>query len=109
MEVYFFIITKLNLWKFLRYFDYFITLVILANTVLLILQDYSYRIDSNEQDTQQAQILQTINDQSELVFSLIFVFEFILKIIGMGFVFEKGCYLRDGWNTLDFLVVISRY
>ncbi|GIL88323.1 hypothetical protein Vretifemale_16288 [Volvox reticuliferus] len=33
----------------------------------------------------------------------------ILKIISMGFVLKKGTYLRDGWNVLDFLVVVVSY
>ena len=27
------------------------------------------------------------------------------QIVAMGFVWERGSYLRDGWNMLDFLVV----
>jgi hypothetical protein len=32
-----------------------------------------------------------------------------LKIIGMGFVFNKGAYLRDFWGNLDFIIVSSAY
>ncbi len=35
--------------------------------------------------------------------------EMILKIIGLGFVFNKGSYLRDPWNLLDFIIVTSSY
>lgn len=35
--------------------------------------------------------------------------EFALKTIGMGFVLEKGSYLRDGWNIFDFIVFCSRF
>ena len=48
-------------------------------------------------------------DASEYVFGVIFMCEFFIKMIGMGFVLEKGSYLRDGWNILDFTVVASRY
>ena len=41
----------------------------------------------------------------EYFFAIVFLVEFILKIIGMGFILEKGTYLRDGWNILDFSVV----
>lgn len=44
---------------------------------------------------------------SEIIFSGIFITEFLIKIIGMGFISEPGTYLRDGWNILDFLVVIT--
>jgi hypothetical protein len=33
--------------------------------------------------------------------------EAVLKIFGMGFIFVEGAYLRDGWNILDFTIVIS--
>lgn len=33
----------------------------------------------------------------------------ILKIIGKGFVLNKGAYLRDAWNILDFVIVVSAY
>jgi len=33
--------------------------------------------------------------------------EFFFKLFGMGFVFDKNCYLRDYWNMLDFVVVVT--
>lgn len=33
----------------------------------------------------------------------------LLKIMGLGFVWEKGTYLRDPWNILDFVIVITSY
>ena len=31
----------------------------------------------------------------------------VLKIFGLGFILRKGSYLRDGWNILDFVIVMS--
>ena len=31
------------------------------------------------------------------------------KIIGYGFIFGKGTYLRDPWNILDFIIVMSAW
>lgn len=31
----------------------------------------------------------------------------MLKVIGMGFFLDEGSYLRDAWNWLDFIVVLS--
>lgn len=28
-----------------------------------------------------------------------------IKIVALGFVFNKGAYLRDSWNLLDFVIV----
>jgi hypothetical protein len=35
------------------------------------------------------------------------VFECGIKIVAMGFVIEPGSYLRDPWNWLDFIVVVT--
>ena len=38
----------------------------------------------------------------------IFVVEAIIKIIAAGFLFNyKGSYLRNMWNIVDFIVVVS--
>lgn len=36
-----------------------------------------------------------------------FCFEAGIKIVALGFVFHKGSYLRNGWNVMDFIVVLS--
>lgn len=33
----------------------------------------------------------------------------ILKIVGLGFIFPRGSYLRDPWNILDFVIVATAY
>ncbi|KRX07618.1 hypothetical protein PPERSA_11167 [Pseudocohnilembus persalinus] len=43
----------------------------------------------------------------DIVFAVIFIFEFLVKSIALGFAFEKNTYLRDGWNIIDFIVVIT--
>ena len=30
-----------------------------------------------------------------------------MKVIAMGFLFGKNSYLKDGWNVLDFIVVLA--
>jgi hypothetical protein len=41
------------------------------------------------------------------MFTVFFTIEALAKILAMGFILEKGCYLRDAWNWLDFIVVIT--
>ena len=43
----------------------------------------------------------------EYFFASVFITEFILKLIAMGFIMEPNTYLRDAWNVLDFCVVLS--
>jgi hypothetical protein len=33
----------------------------------------------------------------------------IIKIVALGFLFNKGAYLRDPWNVLDFIIVGSAW
>jgi hypothetical protein len=40
-------------------------------------------------------------------FTILFTLESWIKIIGLGFLFNKLAYLRDSWNMIDFFVVIT--
>ncbi|KAF2978584.1 hypothetical protein EK904_013532 [Melospiza melodia maxima] len=46
-------------------------------------------------------------EKTEPYFIGIFCFEAGIKIVALGFVFHKGSYLRNGWNVMDFIVVLS--
>jgi Na+-translocating ferredoxin:NAD+ oxidoreductase RnfA subunit len=42
------------------------------------------------------------------VFTVIFVCEMVMKVIARGFIFNgKRAYLRNGWNVLDFIIVLT--
>jgi len=45
--------------------------------------------------------------RADIVFTVIFVMEMILKIIGMGFFRGRQAYLKDGWNVLDFVITVG--
>lgn len=40
------------------------------------------------------------------IFTVIFTAESVFKILAYGFIVHRNAYLRDGWNWLDFIVVI---
>ena len=42
----------------------------------------------------------------DIVLTAIFLAEMLLKIVDLGFFLHPGSYLRDGWNILDFFVVL---
>jgi hypothetical protein len=44
-----------------------------------------------------------------MVFLALYTTEMILKVLGMGFMLNENSYLRDGWNLIDFIVVIAGY
>jgi hypothetical protein len=45
----------------------------------------------------------------EYLFLVLYTIEMTLKILGMGFVVSDESYLRDPWNIMDFVIVISAY
>jgi len=45
-------------------------------------------------------------EKIENVFLVIFTVECVMKIIAYGFVAHPGAYLRNGWNLLDFTIVV---
>lgn len=47
-----------------------------------------------------------LQEIAEYVFLVVFTIEAILKIIAYGFLFHPGAYLRNGWNILDFVIVV---
>ena len=47
-----------------------------------------------------------VQESLEWPFLVIFTGEAIIKIIAYGFVMHPGAYLRNGWNILDFVIVL---
>ena len=45
-------------------------------------------------------------DIIDLVFLCIYTTEMTLKIVAMGFFMREYSYLREGWNIMDFSVVV---
>lgn len=82
-------------------FENFITLVILANSVMLACTDYSSRIYGDDYISIQNLNMTKVDD----AFSIIFLCECIFKVLAMGFILHKNSYMRDRWNWLDIFVV----
>ncbi|XP_072297751.1 voltage-dependent R-type calcium channel subunit alpha-1E-like isoform X2 [Eucyclogobius newberryi] len=80
-------------------FEYMILATITANCVVLALEQHL----PGEDKTPMAKRL----EKSEPYFIGIFCFEAGIKLVALGFVFHKGSYLRNGWNVMDFIVVLS--
>ena len=45
----------------------------------------------------------------DMVFNIIYTVEMVLRICALGFVWNKGAYLRSYWNILDFICVTTAY
>ncbi|KAK3514063.1 hypothetical protein QTP70_002902 [Hemibagrus guttatus] len=84
---------------FLTPFEYMILATIIANCIVLALEQHLPADDK----TPMSERL----DDTEPYFIGIFCFEAGIKIIALGFAFHKGSYLRNGWNVMDFVVVLT--
>uniref|UniRef100_A0A8C7L9L3 Voltage-dependent N-type calcium channel subunit alpha n=1 Tax=Oncorhynchus kisutch TaxID=8019 RepID=A0A8C7L9L3_ONCKI len=80
-------------------FEYLILATIIANCIVLALEQHLPAGDK----TPMSERL----DDTEPYFIGIFCFEAGIKIIALGFAFHKGSYLRNGWNVMDFVVVLT--
>ena len=89
-------LVKLITWK---WFEIFITLMILANSAMLGMMDYT--------DPDRDHWGNNLVENTELFFIVTFTIEATVKVIGMGFILGRGSYLRNAWNWLDFIVVIA--
>lgn len=81
-----------------RYFENFILLAIVANCGTLAAGSSREDFDDTALGIGLA--------QAEFFFLAVFALEMVLKVIALGFVTAPRTYLRDGWNVLDFLVVV---
>ena len=48
-----------------------------------------------------------LQEELEPYFMGIFTVEMVTKIVAMGFVLHPDSYLRNAWNIMDFIVVVS--
>ena len=76
-------------------FDHFMLLVILLNCIVLAMED------TKSQDP----TLLTIDNYLIVIYSI----EMMLKIWANGLFFSRAGYFRNGWNLLDFTIVITSY
>ncbi|XP_066470019.1 voltage-dependent L-type calcium channel subunit alpha-1D isoform X2 [Tiliqua scincoides] len=79
-------------------FDIFILLAIFANCVALAVYIPFPEDDSNSTNHNLEKV--------EYAFLIIFTIETFLKIIAYGLLLHPNAYVRNGWNFLDFVIVI---
>ncbi|XP_056453311.1 voltage-dependent R-type calcium channel subunit alpha-1E-like isoform X1 [Gadus chalcogrammus] len=81
----------------LRYFEMTILLVIVASSIALAAEDpVCANSDRNK-----------VLRYFDYVFTGVFTFEMIIKMIDQGLILHDGSYFRDLWNILDFIVVVG--
>ncbi|XP_057660006.1 voltage-dependent calcium channel type A subunit alpha-1 isoform X41 [Diorhabda carinulata] len=80
----------------LRYFDFFIMIVICLSSIALACED---PVDENA-------FRNVILDKFDYAFTSVFAVEMLLKVIDLGIILHPGSYLREVWNIMDAVVVI---
>ncbi|XP_061567349.1 voltage-dependent P/Q-type calcium channel subunit alpha-1A isoform X6 [Cololabis saira] len=79
----------------LRYFEMCILLVIAMSSIALAAEDPVWP------DSPRNNVLRYF----DYVFTGVFTFEMLIKMVDLGLVLHQGSYFRDLWNILDFIVV----
>ncbi|CAI9738066.1 voltage-dependent calcium channel type A subunit alpha-1-like isoform X9 [Octopus vulgaris] len=78
-----------------------VLLTIIANCIVLALEEH---LPNNDKTPLAVQL-----EATEFYFLGIFCVEALLKIVALGFVLHKGSYLRNVWNIMDFVVVVTGF
>ncbi|KAI9589808.1 hypothetical protein GQX74_007976 [Glossina fuscipes] len=80
----------------LRYFDFFIMVVISLSSIALAAED------PVRENSPRNKIL----NYFDYAFTGVFTIEMLLKIVDLGVILHPGSYLREFWNIMDAVVVI---
>ncbi|TRY57661.1 hypothetical protein DNTS_025899 [Danionella cerebrum] len=106
----------------LRYFEMCILTVITMSSIALAAEDPvqahaprndnspvgshgSPRLSCHTKGCQQPVWLEFVLKYLDYVFTGVFTFEMVIKMIDLGLLLHPGSYFRDLWNILDFIVV----
>ncbi|OXB84277.1 UNVERIFIED_CONTAM: hypothetical protein H355_007160 [Colinus virginianus] len=87
----------------LRYFEMCILLVIAASSIALAAEDPVLTNSDRNKRLEARQVLRYF----DYVFTGVFTFEMVIKMIDQGLILQDGSYFRDLWNILDFIVVVG--
>lgn len=66
-----------------------------TNTTFCVVSWYSKKL-----------VFVSLQERVEYLFLIIFTVEAFLKVIAYGLLFHPNAYLRNGWNLLDFIIVV---
>jgi hypothetical protein len=99
-----------NSFNFYRWFDRFLTVCIIVNAIISALKNYDYKKIADIELCTPETMPTCIYDKDSVfeqnwyekyvgtTITVIFILEFVIKNISLGFLLDKGCFLRNGWN-----------
>ncbi len=76
----------------------------LSVTVLILGSSLCLAMDNPLLDPGSRRVL--ILQYCDLVFTILFMVEMVIKIFAYGLVVEEGAYFRNSWNVLDFITIM---
>ena len=79
-------------------FEMVIMVIIIASSIKLVFDTYILTSASDSREVYVSYVL-------DIVFTVLFLLEFVIKLVSFGFVTDKGSYTRDPWNILDMSIV----
>lgn len=79
----------------LKYFDFFIMIVICLSSIALACED---PVDEESENNQML-------NNFDYGFTCVFTIELVLKVVDLGVILHPGSYLREFWNFMDAVVV----
>lgn len=82
------------------YFERFILFLIITSSIKLAVDSYTSEYPEDS-------IVSKVSLYFDYTFTALFTLEALIKVIALGFIFEKGSYLRESWNILDFFIVVT--
>jgi hypothetical protein len=77
-----------------------------ASITVIIINSLFLAMDNPLRDPSETPAYMTVADS---IFQYLYTVEMVVKIVSLGFIFNKGSYIRDPWNVLDFTIVSSGY
>ena len=78
-----------------KIFNIFIYIIIIINSITIY-----FEFNQN---------FQLFNFITNMFFLIIFILEFFIKSVSLGFIIGENTYLTDPWNWLDFIILISGF
>ena len=81
------------------YFERMLLTAIFLNCIIIVWETYTVNFPD---DNTQVQIIQI----SQVLFTIVYLVEFLIKSISLGLLEGESAYFRDNWNSLDFIILI---
>jgi len=75
--------------------------------LLIALSSSQLAFETYIQDLDKEDTVMTTNSFIGQIFTYLFLLEFIIKLIALGFIMDRDSYLRESWNQLDFFIVTT--